>query len=194
LDYFKCSPFSKDNNRKFGIMKINKKYLAVGIVASLAASGGAFAANSVSVPADIAFVTALTVTKTSNMDFGKVASAIAGVYVLTANDAISATSGQIVGGVPAAGVVNIVGDTVSAITISVGSYVASTHVTLSAATCTYAASSDAVCDSGTPLTGQTHPNGGGGTNLKVGATATVSSGTTTNTTEQPSLTVTVTYT
>jgi hypothetical protein len=173
--------------------EFNKKYLALGVLGALAASSAAYAGNTSTITASVKFMTALVVSSTATMDFGDVTKDAGGVYVLTAGSVLTTSgTGEIIGGTPAAASINIVGDDTDTIAISVGSYVASTHVTLSAATCTYGSSTNAGCDSGSPLTGQSAPTSSGAT-LRVGATATVTSGATADTTEHPTMVVTITY-
>jgi Domain of unknown function (DUF4402) len=188
--------------RRISVMKFDKKYLALGVLGALAASSAAYATapvNSQTVTATVTFKTALNLSVNAGMDFGEIAAGTSGVYVLNSNTgAVSITTpGEIIGGSPHAGSLTVTGDGVASpasgsdVTISVGSYIASADVTLSAATCTYGTVHDTACDSGAPLaTGQTALTTG--TTFTVGATATVT-GSAAVGVESPSMVVTITY-
>jgi len=172
-------------------MKISKKYLALGLLGSVLVSGSAYAAT-VGVNATIRFLTALTLTQTATMNFGQV-TPDTGVLAITPAGVLTKTSGDVViiGGTPAAAVVNITGDAASTISYQVTGFTDSANVTLSAATCSYDGGAAGDCTTG-PVAGAAL--GAGGKNLAIGATATINSAPASGATETPSLTLTVLYT
>jgi len=142
------------------LMRINKPLTVIAIgVAGLLGIGQAWSATQ-SVTANIAFDTPLTLTKTSDINFGTVTAANASTYRISTAGAVSTVSGtgtQIYG-TTSAGSITITGSASDTITISAGSYTANNGVTPSNATCSYKGAAATAClvtgaapGSGTPL-------------------------------------------
>ncbi|MFA6280522.1 MAG: DUF4402 domain-containing protein [Bdellovibrionales bacterium] len=171
-------------------MKINKKYLALAFVASLLASGGAYAATQ-SVTANMSFDSLLTLTKNNDISFGTVGALTAGTYVIsTAGVVTPSGGGVVVGGTPVSGQITITGSASQTVSISTGTYTTNNGVTPSAATCSYNAGASTACD--TPLTGLAAPTGVGKI-LRLGVTAAVDGTQAANTAAAPTFVVTVVY-
>jgi len=154
--------------------------------AALLFSADAMAATQ-SVTANINFDTPLTITKNNDINFGTVTTTPDTYTISTAGSVTAAGSGQFLRGTPTAGNITIAGSTTQTIAISVGSYVASSHVTLSNPTCSYNGAAVAACTG----SGLTAP--GTGKTLLLGIDATVGAGATAGTPETPSYTVTIIY-
>jgi hypothetical protein len=160
--------------------------LAVGI-AALLFSADALANNTVSVTANINFDTPLTLTKNNDINFGTVSTTPDTYTISTAGAVTNAGAGQWLYGTKQAGSITIAGSTTQTIAISVGSYVASSHVTLANPTCSYNAVAVTACTGA----GLTAP--GTGKTLLLGIDAAVATGVVAGTPETPSYTVTVIY-
>ncbi len=102
------------------MIKIGKKYLVLGILASFVSSGGAYAATQ-SVTANMTFDTALSLTKNADIQFGFLKAATAGTYVIDTTGAVTPSGGGVViGGTPAFGQITVVGSTTQTVAISFG--------------------------------------------------------------------------
>lgn len=145
-------------------------------------------ALSETISATIGFETMLSVTKNSDINFGKVKAGQAGTYTISPSGAVTATDGgATLGGSVQAANLTIAGSETQAINISASDYVANNGVTPSAATCTYnggAASACAIASQAAPGTGKT---------LLVGVTVTVDGTQDVETSASPSFNVAVTY-
>lgn len=171
-------------------MRISTKYLALGLVASLLASGGAYAATQ-SVTANMSFDSVLTLTKNADINFGTVRAAQIGTYTInTAGVVTPSGGGVLVAGTPAAGQITITGSGTQTLSISTGTYAVNNGVTPSAATCAYDGAAATACD--TPLTGLTAP-GIGGRVLRLGVAAAVDGSQAVGSTAAPTFVVTVIY-
>ncbi|MES2906891.1 MAG: DUF4402 domain-containing protein [Pseudomonadota bacterium] len=157
-----------------------------GLVVGLFTSA-AFAVTQ-SVTANIAFDTALTLTKNADINFGRVKAATADTYTInTAGTVTAAGSGQYLGGTTAAGNITIAGSTTQTINVSVGNYTANGGVTPQSATCAYNGGGAAACS----LTGVAAP--GAGKTLLLGVQAVVDGSQAAGTTAAPTFDVTVVY-
>lgn len=155
-------------------------------VAALLISADAMAATQ-SVTANIDFDTPLTLTKVNDINFGTVSTTPDTYTISTAGAVTNAGAGQWLYGTPKAGNITIAGSATQTVSISVGSYVASAHVTLGTPTCTYNAVAVTACNGA----GLAAP--GAGKTLLLGINATVATGVVAGTPETPSYTVTVIY-
>ena len=173
-------------------MKLNTKILAFGVAASILASAGAAYAADQSVTANVDFETALSLTKTDDIEFGYVEALTAGVYTISTAGTVSASGiGDIVDDTTAqAGAITITGSTTQTLSISTGTYAPNNGVTPSAAYCSYDGGSAWTCD--TPATGLTAP-GAGGLDLDVGVTITADGTQAAGSTATPTFVVTVIY-
>ena len=170
-------------------MKFNKKYLALGVLGSALASTSAYAVTQ-SVTANLTFDSALTLTKTSDINFGTVQASTPGTYTIATTGVVTPSAGGVViGGTPTAGAITIAGSTTQTVAISTGTYVANSGVTLSNATCSYNGGASTACDAG--LTGQTAA--GTGKTLKLGVQATSDGTAASGVTASPTFIVTVVY-
>ena len=170
-------------------MKINVKYLVLGLVGSMFMCGGALAAIQ-SVTANMAFDAALSLTKNADINIGTVKASQVGTYAINTVGVVTPSGGGVlIGGTPAFGQITIVGSSSSPVTISTGSYVADHGVTPSAATCSYDGAAAVACD--TPLTSLAAP--GAGKVLKLGVTAATDGTAAAGSTAAPTFMVTVIY-
>lgn len=168
-----------------------KLSLIAGVAAAgLLCSSYAMAATQ-AVTANIAFDTAISLTKNADINFGSVAAVTAGDYTIDTAGVVTAGGGGVwLFGTPVAADINIVGSTTQAINITVGGYTAGGiggGVVPSAATCKYDGGAEAAC----PLNAQAAP--GAGKTLKVGVKVTVDNAQTSGSAATPSFTVTVLY-
>ena len=173
-------------------MTFSKKFLALGLLGSLIASGGAYAATQ-SVTASVSFDSAVTLSGLTNINFGTVQAGIVGATytVVASTGVVNPSNGGVVISTTGqtAGQLTIAGSSSQSIAISTGGYTANGGVTLSGATCSYNGATAVPCDTG--LTSQAAP--GVGKLLKLGVAA-VSDGTASaGSTATPSFTVTVVY-
>jgi hypothetical protein len=158
--------------------------LATLLAAPAMASSFTWGAN-----ATVTFDIALTLTRISNISFGRVRALTAATYVInTAGVVTTSGAGQWLYGTRTAGNVLIRGSATQTINISVGSYVANNGVTLSAATCSYNGGPSGAC----ALTAQAAPTASGRT-LLLGVTATVSGTQAAGSSAAPRFTLTVVY-
>jgi hypothetical protein len=145
-------------------------------------------AVSQSVTANIAFDTALTLTKNADINFGKVKAGVADTYTIdTAGTVTAAGSGQYLSGTTAAGNISISGSTTQTINISVGNYAANGGVTPQSATCRYNGDTASACS----RTGAAAP--AGGKTLLLGVQAVVDGTQVAGATAAPTFDVTVVY-
>lgn len=142
-----------------------------------------------SVTANIAFDTAITLTKNADINFGVVRALTADTYTITTGAVVTAGGGatNILGGTPAAGNINIVGSSTQTIAISVGSYTANNGVTPSNATCAYNGGGAGACS----LTAQAAP--AAGKTLLLGVQVAASGAQAAGTSAAPTFVVTVVY-
>lgn len=151
-----------------------------------------YAASSVaatqSIQSHIAFDELLSITKTSDIDFGHVKANQSGTYTVSPQGVISASnSGVALGGSVSAAKLTIAGSSSQTINISAGNYVASNGVTPSMATCSYNDGATAPCS----LSSQTPP--GNGKPLLVGITVDVDGNQAVSSTAAPSFDIIVNY-
>lgn len=139
-------------------MKI--RTLLTGTVLLLMQLAGDTQAATQSVIANIAFDMPLAITKNNDIDFGLVAAARSGTYVISPTGTVTASNGgHALGGLQQGGSLTIAGSPTQAIDISAGNYAAHAGVIPSAATCLYdngaaapcALASQAAPDKGKPL-------------------------------------------
>lgn len=171
-------------------MRINKPLTAIAIgVAGLLGIGQAWSATQ-SVTANIAFDTPLTLTKTSDINFGTVTASNASTYNITTAGAVTTTAGTgaYLYGATTAGSITIAGPTADTLTISVGGYTANNGVTPSNASCAYNGGAAV-----TPCSYTTAVAPGAGKTLLLGATVAADGTQAAGTTAAPTFTVTVTY-
>lgn len=162
-------------------------YTALALLGSMVLASVAFAATQ-TVTANISFDTPLSITKKSDINFGFVKAAQAGIYVINTAGAVTASAGgTTLGGATQAGSLAIAGSPTQAIDISVTNYVANSGVTPSAATCAYNGGVAAACH----LTSQPAP--GAGKTLLLGVTATVNGTQAAGTSAAPTFDVIVNY-
>jgi hypothetical protein len=168
---------------------MKKNYLVRLAVAAAALlfSADAMAATQ-SVTANLNFDTPLTLNKTSDINFGTVSTAADTYTITTAGVVTPHAAGQWLYGTKSAGSITIAGSATDTLTISVGSYVPSAHVSLGAPTCTYGGTTLTAC-AGTTVAAPTNA----GTILLLGIDAIVAAGVVAGVAEAPSYTVTVTY-
>jgi len=143
-----------------------------------------------SVTANIAFDTPLTLTKTSDINFGTVTAVNASTYQITTAGAVTTTAGTgaYLYGATTAGSITIAGPTADTLTISVGGYTANNGVTPSNASCAYNGGAAV-----TPCSYTTAVAPGAGKTLLLGATVAADGTQAAGTTAAPTFTVTVTY-
>lgn len=141
-----------------------------------------------SVTANIAFDSALSLTKNADINFGTVKAGIADTYTITTGGSVSAAgSGAALYGTPTAGNITITGSTSQPINISAGSYTANNGVTPQSATCSYNAGLPGSCT----INGGAAP--GAGKTLLIGAQAVVDGTQAAGTSAAPTFVVTVVY-
>lgn len=171
------------------MLYITKKYLVALAVTAMAVYAVGASAATQSVTANIAFDTALSITKNSDINFGVVKALTADTYTITTAGVVTAGggAGNILSGTPTAGNLTIVGSATQLIDISVGSYTANNGVTPSAATCAYNGGGAGAC----PLTGVAAP--GAGKTLLLGAQVAASGAQAAGTSAAPTFVVTVLY-
>jgi len=159
-------------------------FLALGFLATQQAVNAA----TQSVTANIAFDTAIALTKNADIDFGVVEAGVADTYTITTGAVVTAAgAGQILGGTPVAGDITIVGSATQTIAVSVGTLVADSGVTPANVTCAYDGGGSAACS----LTGQAAP--GVGKTLLLGADVVVDGTQAAGSTAAPTFIVTVVY-
>ncbi|MDD5586229.1 MAG: DUF4402 domain-containing protein [Alphaproteobacteria bacterium] len=150
-------------------------------------AGSAFAVTQ-NVPIDVAFETALSVTKVNDINFGTVLAGQAGTYVISTTGDVSASDGgAFLGGTTQAGSLTLFGNSTQTVDISVANYADDAGVTPSAATCAYDNGTAAPCS----LVSQAAP--GTGKTLLVGVTLTVDGTQNVGTSAEPSFDVVVNY-
>ena len=154
----------------------------------VAAVGQGVNAATKSVTANIAFDTAIALTKNADIDFGIVEAGVADTYTITTGAAVTAAGvGEVLGGSPAAGDITIVGSAAQTVAITVGSLVANNGVTPANITCAYDGGGSAAC----ALAGQAAP--GAGKTLLLGADAVVDGTQAAGSSAAPTFVVTVVY-
>ena len=155
--------------------------------AALLFSGDAMAATQ-SVTANLAFDAPLTLTKTSDINFGTVSAGVASTYTITTTGTVTATgSGQTLYGTKTAASITIAGSATNTVNISVGGYTAQGGVTPANATCAYNGGAAGSCSIATGVAA------GAGKTLLIGADAIVDGTQIAGATATPSFTVTVVY-
>ncbi len=168
-------------------MNKNLKIAGALLASSLLISSNAMAATQ-SVTANIAFEAALTLTKNTDIDFGIVQAGTADTYTIDTAAAVTAAgAGQILGGTPAAGDIDIAGSAVQLVDITANNFVVNAGVTPANATCAYGAAAEAACT----IVGAAAP--GAGTNLLVGVDAVVDGTQAAGSTAAPTFDIVVTY-
>lgn len=167
-----------------------KLALAAGVAAvGLLCSAYAMAATQ-SVTANIAFDTAISLTKNADINFGSVAALTAGNYTIDTTGAVVAAGGGVwLFGTPAAADITVAGSTTQTIDIVANNYAADNGVTPSDATCSYNGGAEAACGT---LSGVAAP--GAGKTLLIGAKVTVDGTQASGTAETPTFDIVVTYT
>ena len=148
---------------------------------------GAMAATQ-SVVATVTFDTPVSMTKNSDINFGKVKAGVADTYTITTAGAVTAAGlGQWLGGTKAAGNITVAGSTTQTVNISVGGYTANGGVSLQNATCAYNGGAAGSCT----LNGALAP--AAGKSLLLGVDAVVDGTQAAGTSAAPSLTVSIVY-
>src|SRR5690349_19083697 len=138
--------------------------------------------------ANIAFDSALSLTKNTDINFGTVKAGVADTYTISTGGAVSAAgSGAALYGTPTAGSITITGSATQLINISAGSYTADNGVTPQNATCSYTAGLPGTCT----INGAAAP--GAGKALLIGAQAVVDGSQAAGTSAAPTFVVTVVY-
>lgn len=170
------------------IMAVGK---SIGVaLAGLLVCGAAFAGTQ-SVTASASFDVPLTVTKDADISFGILKAGTSGTYVIAPNGIVMPSNGgAVVGGTPAYGKITISGSATQTISISTGSYTASSGVAASAATCDYDGALISSCDTG--ASGLAAP-GATGKVLKLGLTIDADGTQAAGSTAAPSFVVAVIY-
>lgn len=141
-----------------------------------------------SVTANIAFDTALTLTKNNNISFGTVKAATSGTYTVSTASAISAGSGGVVlYGTPAAGSITIAGSTTQTINVAAQNLGTDSGVQITATTCNYNSGGSGSCT----IASGAAP--GAGKTLLVGATVSVDGSQSAGSTAAPTLDIVVNY-
>lgn len=164
-----------------------RSLLMTGILTGALFSGNAIAVTQ-SVTANIAFDTALSITKNADITFGTVAASANGDnYTISTAGAVTVGQGTWLFGTPAAANLTIIGSASQLINTSVGSYTANNGVTPSNATCAYNGGGSGSCS----ITGAAAP--GAGKTLLIGATVTADGTQTAGETAAPTFVVTVVY-
>jgi hypothetical protein len=138
----------------------------------------------------IGFDLGLSMTKTSDINFGTVTAANATTYQISTAGAVSVVSGtgQTIYGSTSAANITISGSTSDTITISTGSYNANNGVTPSNATCSYNGGAASYCDAGISVAAP-----GAGTTLLLGVNAAADGTQAAGTAAAPTFVVSVTY-
>jgi hypothetical protein len=146
-------------------------------------------AATLSVTANVAFETPLTLVQDAAINFGTLKAATSGTYVIDTNGRVTPSNGgALVGGTPAPGQITITGSSTQAISIGTSAFSADRGVTLSAASCNYDGTMIANCDgAGLPAPG------GPGKILKLGATITADGTQAAGTTAAPAFVLSVVY-
>ncbi len=172
-------------------MNKSKKLLSVLALTALVPAAAYSATQSVT--ANIAFDTALTITKVNDIEFGTVKALTTGTYTIDTADAVTAGAGGVwLYGTPASAEITIAGSSTQTLNIGAGNYSgASNGVTASAATCNYNGGGEVDCNhaslntAAAPAAGKT---------LMVGVLATVAGGTqAAGTTAAPTFDITIVY-
>jgi hypothetical protein len=169
-------------------MKMNLKTLALG-VAVVGVASAAFAAT-VNMSASVRFRAPLVLTKVQDIDFGFVSANLADTYTISTAGVVSAAGqGEVLGGTPRAGNVNIKGSNSQAINISLGNYTTHNGVRLQNASCAYNGGSAV---SGCAINAAAAPASAGKT-LLVGVQAVVDGSQNEGVVATPSFDITVVY-
>lgn len=155
-------------------------------------STGATAATQ-SVTANIAFESAITLTKNFDINFGFVTALSASTYAISTAAVVTTTAGSGVqlGGTSVAGNILIQGSATQTISITANSYTANNGVTPSLARCKYGVAAEAACDS--MAGGGVAAPTGAGTTLLVGVSVAASGAQAAGTTAAPTFDIVVNY-
>ncbi len=140
--------------------------------------------------ASISFDVPLTLTKTSDIDFGTVSANNASTYRISTAGTTSVVSGtgQFFSGTPTASSITVAGSTTDTITIQATGYTANNGVTPSNATCSYNGAASQACSSA--ITGAAP---GAGKTLLVGVDVATDGTQAINTSAAPTFTINVNY-
>jgi hypothetical protein len=171
-------------------MNKSKKLLSVLALTALVPAAAYSATQSVT--ANIAFDTALTITKVNDIEFGTVKALTTGTYTIDTADAVTAGgSGVWLYGTPASAEITIAGSSTQTLNIGAGNYSVSNNVTPSAATCDYNGGGEVDCNHASLNTAAAP---GAGKTLMVGVLATVGGGAqAAGTTAAPTFDITIVY-
>jgi hypothetical protein len=160
-------------------------------------AGSAYATTA-TLTASIKFYAALTVTNPTPMNFGVVQSAVQGAYTITPAGVLTASTtggntGVIISGTPAAAEVDITGDAIDTVTVTVNNSVTQGSTTLGTFMCAInTPGTGSKCDGGSSTgTITVDPITAG--KVYIGATASVVAGTTSGETDSPTFDVVVSY-
>lgn len=168
-------------------MKISKCLIATAL-AGMIVSAPVYAAQ-LTMVANIAFDTPLSMTKSSDIDFGTMKASQPGTYVINTSGAVTPSGGGVfLHGTPVEGRIVVAGSSTQTVTISTGSYVPNSNVTPSGATCKYGTSAAAPCDSGLSV-----PPPGTATTLLVGVQVVADGTQSPGSTAAPTFTITTVY-
>lgn len=166
---------------------LKMSFLIAAVIVNVSFTGQALAVTQ-SMTANIAFDTPLSLTKTSDINFGTVKIGTADTYTITTAGTVTASgAGEQLYGTPTAGSITVSGSATQSINISAGDYVPNGGVALQNATCSYnggAPGSCAISNAETPGSGKT---------LLVGVQAIVDGTQVAGATAAPSFTVTIAY-
>ena len=158
------------------------------VTTSILVSSAAFAATQ-NFSAEVAFATPLTLTKVSDMDFGVVKASTAAIYTLSTAGVVTANAtGEVIGGTPNAGELDIAGSISQQIDITTDGLIADNGVTPTLPQCSYDGGAESACDA---LSAQAAP--GLGKPLLVGVTITADGTQADGTTASPTFNVNVVY-
>lgn len=167
---------------------MKKSLLALCLFGTALAGSQLVYAATQSVTANIAFDTALTFTKNSDIEFGTVQALTAETYTIsTAGVVTAAGSGLILYGTPAAADIDIAGSTTQTIDISVTNLTANGSVSLANPTCDYNGGGSGTC----ALNGAAAP--GAGKKILIGIDAVVPNTKAAGSTAAPTFDLVVVY-
>lgn len=170
--------------------RMKKRFLALALTAGVTGMMTGYNAYAAvqSVTANIAFDTAISLTKNDDIDFGVVVAGTADTYTIdTAGAVTAAGAGVWLGGTPTVGDITIVGSATQAVDITVGNYAANGGVTPANAQCSYDGGAEASCN----MAGAAAP--GAGKTLLIGVDAIVDGTQAAGATAAPTFDITVVY-
>lgn len=177
------------------IKNMKMKMAVLAGVAGLALYSTNAMAVTQSMTANIAFDTAITLTKNFDINFGFVTAGQVNTYALDTAGAVTvsgAGTGVWLGGTKVVGNIKVNGSATQTIDVIANNYAAAGGVTPSLARCKYGAAAEASCN--TAMVGLAGPGGGAGTILLVGISAAADGTQAAGATAAPTFDIVVTYT